>query len=104
MPFQIVSDGCIINILCSIFMNVCCGTGSLDELVRHALMALRECLPSDAELTAKVPSFRMLLTTFPSPFRCCVSVRMYLLGLWEKERSLRSMKIVKCNLMYPCHV
>lgn len=29
-------------------------TGLLDELVTHGLQALRECLPNDAELTAKV--------------------------------------------------
>ena len=28
--------------------------GTLDELIQHGLLALRECLPSDAELTAKV--------------------------------------------------
>ena len=31
--------------------------GTVDELVCHALQALRECLPSDAELTAKVLHF-----------------------------------------------
>ena len=28
--------------------------GGVDELVQHGLVALRECLPSDAELTSKV--------------------------------------------------
>ena len=27
---------------------------SLDELIDHGLLALRECLPNDAELTSKV--------------------------------------------------
>lgn len=33
---------------------------SLDELIHHALLALRECLPSDAELTAKNVSIAMV--------------------------------------------
>ena len=28
--------------------------GSLEELIHHGLLALRDCLPTDSELTAKV--------------------------------------------------
>ena len=31
-----------------------CSTGSVEELIQHALVALRESLPNDMELTEKV--------------------------------------------------
>ena len=45
---------CVCMIVLSLLWCDFVRTGSLDELVRHALQALRECLPSEAELTAKV--------------------------------------------------
>ena len=33
---------------------LCLATGNLDDLVHHCLLALRESLPSEAELTDKV--------------------------------------------------
>ena len=40
----------------NISFDLCCGTvlvASLDELANYGLVALRECLPNDAELTSK---------------------------------------------------
>ena len=40
-------------------------SGDVDGLVQHALVALRECLPSDAELTSKVVHSIMIIPSYP---------------------------------------
>ncbi len=49
-------------------ITACLHAASVDELISHGLLALRECLPNDAELTSKVIGFQF----FPAIINYCV--------------------------------
>ena len=66
----------------------------LEDLIKQALLALRECLPNDAELTDKVHLFT------------CVCIRMcvYSLGYIKRMQLARQLKAscVVYSLRLPC--
>ena len=56
---------------CLLCVRTCVCAGTAEELVQHGLIALRECLPSDAELTSKVNSHR---DRGNGCLKCCFSI------------------------------
>ena len=63
--------------------------GTLDELVRHALQALRECLPNEQELTAKVRWESLTITERSDRWKFFFFCRMCQSVLWVRERTSR---------------